>query len=198
MNNIETENTEVKKVNSSDFKYLKKHYGEKFAQFCKNNLPTIFNTSGLMTKIMEQKFDSNRELFNDLVDYKLINEFIDYILTEANNILNETNNQTNANTLKTKLSTKELFASANYDFCEVKSLKELNSFKKYYTEDELLCTFDAPENRLNNYRVFFAVKKDVNKIRRKDFKSPERQDLYGNSVISIQFSKGEYSRLSYG
>ena len=32
--------------------------------------------------------------------------------------------------------------------------------------------------------------KDVDKIKRKDFPNPTRQDAYGTSVISIQFSRG--------
>lgn len=189
-------NTEAKNLNGDDFKFLKKHYGEKFAQFCRSNLPTIFNKSGLISKIMEKKFAPNRDLFNDLVFHNLTEDFVNYISVEANNFLDSINNPTKTPTNKTNKTPKELFEMAGYDLFECKTLEDINSFKKYYTEQELLCTFDAPENRLNNYKVFFAVKKDVNKINRKDFKYPKRQDSYGTSVISLQFSKGEYSRLS--
>lgn len=57
-----------------------------------------------------------------------------------------------------------------------------------------MCTFQG--DRLNRCRVFFAVKKDVDSIKREDFKNPEREDLYGTSVISIQFTKDGSNTLS--
>ena len=48
---------------------------------------------------------------------------------------------------------------------------------------------------MTNY-VFFAVKDNVDDIKRKNFKSPQRQDEYGTSVISIQFSRGDVNTLS--
>ena len=41
-----------------------------------------------------------------------------------------------------------------------------------------------------------AVKKNVDEIKREDFKNPKRQDDYGTSVISIQFSRGASNTLS--
>ena len=35
----------------------------------------------------------------------------------------------------------------------------------------------------------FAVKKNAEEIKREDFESPKREDEYGTSVMSIQFSK---------
>ena len=73
-------------------------------------------------------------------------------------------------------------------------IKNLSEFEKYYADGEEICTFWT--DRLNTHYVFFAVKKDVDKIKRKDFKNPYREDLYGTSVISIQFSKDKYNDLS--
>ena len=44
--------------------------------------------------------------------------------------------------------------------------------------------------------VFWAVKKNVKDIRRKDFDSPERDDEYGTSVMSIQFNREGTTRVS--
>ena len=44
--------------------------------------------------------------------------------------------------------------------------------------------------------MFFAVKKNVNQIRRGNFNHPKRQDEYGTSVISIQFTRDETHTLS--
>lgn len=43
---------------------------------------------------------------------------------------------------------------------------------------------------------FFAVKKNADEIKRENFTNPQRQDEYGTSVISIQFSKGTINDLS--
>ena len=40
------------------------------------------------------------------------------------------------------------------------------SFKKYYEPYEELCTFNG--GRLNSCRVWFAIKKDVDKIKREE------------------------------
>lgn len=43
---------------------------------------------------------------------------------------------------------------------------------------------------------FFAVKKDVSNIKREDYKEPKREDKYGTSVISIQFTRDMANMLS--
>ena len=58
-----------------------------------------------------------------------------------------------------------------------------------------LCTF-LVGNRLNRCVVFFAVKKDVEEIKREDFNNPKREDEYGTSVMSIQFTKSQNSTVS--
>ena len=88
----------------------------------------------------------------------------------------------------------ELLDEAGYILYECHTEEEIQSFKKYYAPGEALCTFSG--GRLNRCHVFFAVKKDVEKIKREDFKSPRRQDLYGTSVISIQFSREISNTLS--
>ena len=50
--------------------------------------------------------------------------------------------------------------------------------------------------RLNRCVVFFAVRKDVDDIKREDFKKPEREDKYGTSVMSIQFTKNGLCTVS--
>ena len=59
----------------------------------------------------------------------------------------------------------------------------------------MLCTIHN-RRRLERCHVFFAVKKNVEEIYRYNFKNPKRQDEYGTSVISIQFSRGKINTLS--
>lgn len=45
------------------------------------------------------------------------------------------------------------------------------------------------DGRLKTRDCFFAVKKDVDKIKRKDFKKPRKDDEYSTSVLGIQFTR---------
>ena len=83
---------------------------------------------------------------------------------------------------------------AGYDLYECNSEEDIQKFKKYYAKGEELCTFHG--GRLDRCYVFFAVKKNVSDIKREDYPNPERQDEYGTSVLSIQFTKDESHNLS--
>ena len=72
----------------------------------------------------------------------------------------------------------ELLREAGYILYECKSEEDMTKFKKYYAPGEELCSFWL--NRLESSFVFFAVKENVDDIKREDFKNPKRQDLYGN------------------
>ena len=78
---------------------------------------------------------------------------------------------------------KELLNEAGYDFYECKTEEDIQSFKKYYSKGEELCTFRG--GRLEKCHVFFAVKKNVDEIRREDFSTPKRQDEY--SIYKSRF-----------
>lgn len=91
-------------------------------------------------------------------------------------------------------SPKELLDEARYYLYECKTESDIQSFKKYYAPGEELCTFGG--GRLDTHLVFFAVKKNVEIIKRENFKIPQRQDEYGTSLMSIQFTKGITNTLS--
>ncbi len=82
-----------------------------------------------------------------------------------------------------------LLDRAGYDAFYADTLDLQNSIEKYFQPGELLCTFnDAARHK--DYHIVHAIKKDVDNIRRVDFKGHEqRQDAYGTSVISIQMLK---------
>lgn len=88
----------------------------------------------------------------------------------------------------------ELLRQAHYTLYECHTEEEIQSFTKYYQPKERLCTFRT--NRLNDCYVFFAVKDNVDSIKRASFLSPKRQDEYGTSVISIQFTRDPTHMLS--
>ena len=186
-----------------DLKWIKKHYGEKFSHLCRELFPTILDTEGLLPKILENSFLPSRELYDDLTSRDLTAEFKNYVYSQAN--------VENKYGKKTNLSPEELMDRAGYIlYPECQTEKDIQSFRLYYyrgeptpkytggtpayREGEELCTFNG--GRLNTCRVWFAVRKDVDKIKREDFKNPRREDDYGTSVISIQFTKTKPSTLS--
>ena len=170
---------------NSDLKIIKKKYGENMMKLCRELFPTILENDKVLSKIMLDNFDPSHSLYDDICSCDVVDDFKNYIYS-----LFEQKKEKNL-VLKTP---KELLEEAGYNLYECHNEDEIQSFKKYYSEGEDLCTFRG--NRLNRCYVFFAVKKDVDKIKREDFKNPERQDLYGTSVISIQFTKDRYHTLS--
>lgn len=125
-------------------------------------------------------------MYQDIKKYHLENDFIHYIFG-----LNQEPSFSYIETFKTPF---ELMDEAGYHLYLCLTEKDIQRFKKYYTKKEELCTFRG--GRLKHCIVFFAVKKDVDQIRREDFSHPEREDLYGTSVLSIQFTRTTRSVLS--
>ena len=173
---------------NNDLKIIKKKYGEKMMHFCREFFPTLLEKEGLLSSLLLNNFNESHILYNDLVEQNLLSEFKEYIysLVDVENLEEKEDNVA---------SPEELLESVGYNLYECHTEEEVQSFRKYYTKEEELCTFTTGD-RLNNYYVFFAVKKNVSEIKREDFKSPQRQDLYGTSVISIQFDKLVGNRLS--
>ena len=162
---------------NKDYITLKDKYGEKFAKLCRKNFSTLLEKEGLLPNLILSKFAPNHSLYEDITKYGTAT-FVNYIYS----LLNK-----EKQTVKTDKTVKELLNSAGYDFYECKTENDVKNFEKYYKENEKLCTFGS--NRLEICDVFWAVKKDVDQIKREDYTEPERQDKYGTSVISIQFTK---------
>ena len=188
----------------NDYKLLKKHYTEKFAQLCRDLFPTILETPGKLYELISSLFAPNKFLYDDLLSENSINKFKDYIYKEYDKDVAELKHTT-----KTP---EELLDEVGYILYECKTEVDIQSFRKYYRRNdgkvpvykegtkpeihngEELCTFNG--GRLDSCYVFFAVKKNVDEIKREDFKNPKRQDKYGTSVISIQFTRGDVNHLS--
>ena len=174
--------------NSKELNRIKKLYGEKFMHFCRSIFSTLLEQEGLLTEVLKSTFATNsRTLYDDIVNNDLEEEFKNYIYSkidvekEKPEIIGE----------KTPY---QLLDENGYNLYECNSEEEIQSFKKYYKSGEELCTFRG--NRLNRCVVFFAVKKDVEEIKREDFNNPKREDEYGTSVMSIQFTKSQNSTVS--
>lgn len=168
-----------------DLDRIKKNYGERMSHLCRELFPTILEKEGLLPKIMDNTFNHSLYLYDDIVNSDSEFLFKDYIYGQIDN---------KKEVVDTNKTPKELLKSVGYNLYECKSEDDIQSFRKYYRKDEELCTFNG--GRLNNYHVFFAIKEDINNIKRELYKEPKREDAYGRSVISIQFTKGMHNTLS--
>ena len=169
-----------------DLKLIKKYYGENFMHLCRELFPTLLEKEGLLFYLIKNKFHYNKYLYDDIIEQDKVNDFKDYIYSLIDEKIKKE--------IIVDKNPFELLNDAGYILYECKTEKDIQKFKKYYKNDEELCTFR--DNRLETNYVFFAVKKNVDKIKREDFFSPKREDEYGTSVISIQFSKNAHNTLS--
>ena len=165
---------------SKDYNILKDKYGEKFAQLCRRLFPTLLETEGLLSNLIISLFAPNHQLYEDIISFKKEDEF-------KNLILNFKNNETKH--IETNKTVRELLDEKGYDFFECHTEAQIQSFKKYYQPEEELCTFLG--GRLEKCYVFWAVKRDWDKIKREN--PPERDGAYGTSVISIQFTQNGHT-----
>lgn len=168
-----------------DLKLIKRHYGEKMMHLCRELFPTLLEKDGLLFNTLTSKFAYNRHLYDDITSRYYQEYFKDLIYKEIDKKRNH------KDSIKSPF---ELMEEAGYTLYECHTEEDIQAFKKYYTKEEELCTFNG--GRLNRCIVFFAVKKNVDEIKRENFKEPDRQDEYGTSVISIQFSRGNSNTLS--
>ena len=169
-----------------DLKVIRKKYGEKMYHFCRESFPTLLEEPGKLSKLLSDNFHESHSLFDDIVANGKESEFKNYIYS-----LVDVENNNELVQIKTP---EELMSEAGYILVECYNEEDIQKFRKYYAPGEELCTFYG--GRLNRCRVFFAVKKNVSDIKREDFKNPTRQDEYGTSVISIQFTKDGTNTLS--
>lgn len=166
---------------SHELKKIKKMYGENFMHLCRNLFPTLLETEGRLFEILTKSFSNNsRTLYNDIINNGLEEKFKNYIYNPIDIEVLENN-------IEEKRTPYELLDEVGYELYECTSEREIQSFKKYYAPNEELCTFNG--GRLNRCVVFWAVRKDVDKIKREDYKIPKREDEYGTSVMGIQFNK---------
>ena len=171
---------------SDELQEIKKIYGEDMAHLCRDSFPTLLDRKGYLLSILKKLFAPTHSLYKDLREKECIKDFVNFI----SNI----NEEDKKRLIVVKDSPEVLMSKVGYNLFECKTEEDIQSYRKYYAKGEEICTFNG--GRLNRNYVFFAVKKNVDEIKRENFKNPRRQDTYGTSVISIQFSRDEYNTLS--
>lgn len=176
----------------NEYKNLKRKYGENFAKFCRTNFPGILEEEGKLSEILESKFTPSHYLFEDIQEQNQETAFKNFIFT----LFYEGSEEQKEDTPKHIPTPEELMDKAGYVLYKCETDEDVKSFKKYYGSGrEELCTFRDP-TRIDGHYIFFAVKKNVDEIRREDFDDPKRQDKYGTSVLCLQFLKGSINTLS--
>ena len=188
----------------NDLKLIKSKYGEKMMHLCREHFAKLLDTDGLLPSLLEKYFYNYRTLADDIISQDRVDDFKTFIYEKIK--VEQKQEVANAD-----LTAAELLKKAGYIlYPECKNEYEIQSFRKYFARKngntpvynggipeiyngEELCTFNG--GRLNTSRVWFAVKENIDSIKREDFKIPARQDEYGTSIISIQFTKTENSTL---
>ena len=172
---------------NKELNQIKKIYGEEMMHLCRELFPTILEQEGLLLSILKNNIAPTHSFATDIKKNNLYEDFKSYIYSLIDIKKCESVNQN-----KTPF---ELMDEAGYVLYQCKSEKDIQSFRKYYEPSEVLCTINNG-GRLLRCHVFFAVKKNVDDIKRENFKNPKREDEYGTSVISIQFSRGKTNTVS--
>lgn len=167
---------------SKELKDIKKKYGETFMHICRDNFASLLETEGLLTQVLDRYFAANSKSIGDDIinDGKLI-DFKDFIYSKVDVEKEEKQILENRTPY-------QILDEVGYTLIECTSEEEIQEFRKYYDPDEVICTI-YNGGRLNSSVVFFAVKKDVENIKRENFEKPQREDEYGTSVLGIQFDK---------
>lgn len=101
-------------------------------------------------------------------------------------IIREIYKQTKPSAYQSDESPLKLLEKAGYRAWVVTNEEEKNRIAKYYRENERICTLNDP-HRHENYFMIHAVKFNADDIKPSD--TPQREDEYGTSVISIQIAK---------
>lgn len=171
-----------------ELKKIKKIYGENFMKLCRELFPTILEEKGKLEKILLASFSKNsKTLYEDITNNNLKERFKAYVYNQF--YIEKMNDDSIA-----EKEPYEILNEVGYELTECKTEDEIQEFKKWYIPEEKLCTFRG--GRLDRCIVFFAVKNNAEDIKRENFKEPERDDEYGTSVVSIQFTKGEMCTVS--
>ena len=128
---------------------------------CRDLFPTLLETEGKLLEILTSTFGSNcSDLYEVIRKKELEDTFKEFIYGKVDM-------ESNEKTFVEKKTPYELLGEAGYDLFECTSEAEIQQYRQYYASGEELCTFNG--GRLNRCYVFFAVKKNVEEIKRENY-----------------------------
>lgn len=151
--------------NKTVYDIIKKQNGERFAQLIRKFDSSLFEIEGLPVVLKYAGRD--------------VEPLLDFLCMLKNVQIKEVENPQNPF---------DLLQQAGYRAEIADTHQKQNIILKYFEKGEELCTFDD-YNRYQSYFIINCVKEGAERLKRTDFKRPEREDEYGVSVISIQILK---------
>jgi hypothetical protein len=135
----------------------------------------------------EQFAKQIKDFHNGIFEIPKINEICYYAGRNAEPLLNylvsllNTDDQSD----QSDVSFGTLLEKAGYDWIIADTMGKQDSIKRYFKDDEALCTFGT--KRFKSHYMVNVWKKDAENIKRE--KKPTRDGEYGTSVMSIQMAK---------
>lgn len=149
-----------KKIGSLMAAYLGRNFS---ADFLSENLPNIFGDIADCRYVNEEEFSKVKTLLNQR--------------TEEPKVVK-----------KPKKTAVEILSKLGYDLLETKTKAEYMPLKRYFHEADVLCKFDG-YNACERYgRLFWIIRKDIDKINRPK-EGWKRQDQYSTSCMSVGISR---------
>ncbi len=139
-------------ADTPELKKVKKIFGEKFKNLCRELFPVILENEGELLKILEKNFSRNcNSLYESITENKLESEFKEFIYSE----FDPKRECKEENEERTPY---EILEEAGYNLYECKTEEDIQKFKKYYAPEEVLCTIKNGR-KAKNERLFFCSKK---------------------------------------
>lgn len=161
---------------NQNYELYKKKLGENSAKLIRENYPESLDSSEFLDYISKKcktKTNARNVLSN-----------IENLLYVKNSYLNENKNRKE---IENEGDLEEILEDAGYDYKRINNVDELIKFKKFYASDEVLCTYNNPKGRLNDYHMIILYKKNLDKIKRSE--NPKREDGYSTSLLNVQIHK---------
>ncbi|MBP3502365.1 MAG: hypothetical protein J6K42_02665 [Clostridia bacterium] len=116
---------------TKELKKIKKIFGEKFKNLCRELFPVILEQEGALLEILEQSFSHNcNSLYESITENELETDFKEFVYSKFDEQRED----------KEERTPYEILDEAGYNLYECKTEEDIQSFKKYYAPNEVLCT----------------------------------------------------------
>lgn len=151
---------------------IKKFVGEHAYKHIKN---MTYNSEALRNALVTPK--NARAVFSDLSEYEIKSIVSDISNSGTIGIVRDT----------TQEEIREAFAKGGYTTVIFDDEQAISECKKYYSNNEIICTYNNLKKRMEEYHMLVAIKDDIDNIKRSE--NPQRDDEYGTSILNIQIAK---------
>jgi hypothetical protein len=151
---------------------IKKFIGE-YAY--KNIENMMYNKESLCNALVTRK--NAKAVFSELSEF------------EIKSLVSEISNSGTIGTVRktTQEEIKNTFSENGYNIVIFDDKKFIIDCKKYYSDGEVICTYNNLDKRMQEYHMLVAIKENIDEIKRS--KIPKRDDEYGTSILNIQIAK---------